>query len=296
MFQHKLFCQNSSRLHMDHMDPSVLFFTFTLSWASAAARSTWTDKPWILVNSSDIKVGENVEVSCTLPIDYRGGECRLYRGDSRFPFRLMTALEFICVFSLSSSVLLGPLPVGSVVSLRCDYQLQQYTSVSSDGASVVVWGTSPSPTLSVSHPVVSPEDNVEVICSPPHLPVYKCHFYRDHDRIAEGPCRRNLTGSQLAIWAEPAVLLPVNLTCRYRPNEDLYFNSDASNNNMLFVVDAAQASSSLDCKVPVNSGELVAFRGLSWTFASGSGTKVKVHGTDSGMQLNSICDLAPPEN
>ncbi|XP_054644494.1 uncharacterized protein LOC129188280 isoform X2 [Dunckerocampus dactyliophorus] len=191
-------------------------------------------------------------------------------------------------------VLLGPQPVGSVVSLRCDYQLQQYTSVSSDGASVVVWGTSPSPKLSVSNQVISAEDTVEVICSPPRPSVYKCHFYRDQDRIAEGPCRRNLTGSQLAVWAKPAVLLPVNLTCRYRPDKDLNFRSDASNNNMLFVVDAARASSSLDCKVPVNSGQLAAFRGLSWTYASGSGTKVRVHGTDSGIQLNATCDHAKP--
>nr|XP_061834603.1 uncharacterized protein LOC133618147 [Nerophis lumbriciformis] len=275
------------------MKPFVLFFTWTLAWASVSARFTWTNKPSVIVSTSDLDVGEIMEVSCTVPIDYRGGDCRLYRGDSRLPFRHMLALDYVCVFRLSSSDLLGPQPVGSLVSLRCDYHLQDYTSVSSDGASVAVWGTSPSPQLSVSHRVVSPNDTVEVICSPPRPPVYKCLFYRDQDTVAEGPCRRKLTGSQLARWATPAVLLPVNLTCRYRPQEDVYFLSDASSNIVLFVVDAARASSSLACNVRVDSGQLPAFQGLHRTFVGSGGTAVKVHVTDSGVQLNATCDHAP---
>ncbi|XP_057696147.1 uncharacterized protein LOC130918460 isoform X4 [Corythoichthys intestinalis] len=215
----------------------ILVFTWTLCCESAAARYVWTDKPALLVSTNDIEDGDTLELACTLPIDYRGGECRLYRGDSRVPFRVLTASDYVCVFRLTSSVLLGPAPVGSQLSLRCDYRLQEYTSVSSDGVAVVVWGSGPAPRLSAGPGLLSPEDVAEVRCRPPVRPVYECEFYRDEWRIAEGACRRNLTGAQLAVWEKPATWLPVNLTCRYRARRDLQFRSRASDAVLLFVVD-----------------------------------------------------------
>ncbi|XP_057696145.1 uncharacterized protein LOC130918460 isoform X2 [Corythoichthys intestinalis] len=214
----------------------ILVFTWTLCCESAAARYVWTDKPALLVSTNDIEDGDTLELACTLPIDYRGGECRLYRGDSRVPFRVLTASDYVCVFRLTSSVLLGPAPVGSQLSLRCDYRLQEYTSVSSDGVAVVVWGSGPAPRLSAGPGLLSPEDVAEVRCRPPVRPVYECEFYRDEWRIAEGACRRNLTGAQLAVWEKPATWLPVNLTCRYRARRDLQFRSRASDAVLLFVV------------------------------------------------------------
>ena len=96
--------------------------------------------PSIIMSSSEIEDGQTVEVTCTLPIDYRGGDCRLYRRKSRTPFKLQRATDYFCVFHLTSQELLGKKPVGSKIYLRCDYQLQQYTSVPSDMRSVTVWG------------------------------------------------------------------------------------------------------------------------------------------------------------
>lgn len=98
------------------------------------------DKPRIIIGSPEIMDGESVEVSCTVPIDYTGGDCRLFRGDSDVPFRVMTAFSYVCVFNLSSQVLLGNKPVGSKILLRCDYALQSYVSVSSDECGVIVSG------------------------------------------------------------------------------------------------------------------------------------------------------------
>lgn len=100
-------------------------------------------------------------------------------------------------------------------------------------------GSSPSPGLSVSRRFVSPDDSVEVTCSPPLNFVHSCHFYRDEIHIADGSCRRNLTGKQLSIWEKSTILLPVNMTCTYHPYEHRYVRSEPSNHNLLFVVGKA---------------------------------------------------------
>ncbi|XP_041792086.1 uncharacterized protein LOC121605999 [Chelmon rostratus] len=267
----------------------ILFLSLSLCWCMAAARSLWTDKPWIIVSSAEIEDGETVEVTCTLPIDYRGGDCRLFRDNSPVPFRLKTATGYLCVFYLTSQELLGRQPVGSQIFLKCDYHIQQYTSVSSDVKGVTVWGSSPSPGLSVSRRFVSPDDSVEVTCSPPLNFVHSCHFYRDEIHIADGSCRRNLTGKQLSIWEKSTILLPVNMTCTYHPYEHRYVRSEPSNHNLLFVVDASRASSSVDCKVSVEDDQLAAFGRSSWTNVGADGPTVTVQVTNSVLMPNETC-------
>ena len=99
------------------------------------------DNPKLIV-TDEIEDGGTVEVTCILPIDYTGGDCRLYREDSLSPLRVMTARSFLCVFHLTSAELLGRRPVGSRIYLKCDYHLQQYTSAFSDIKGVTVSGTS----------------------------------------------------------------------------------------------------------------------------------------------------------
>ncbi|XP_071328941.1 uncharacterized protein [Trachinotus anak] len=258
------------------------------SW-TAAARSLWTEKPWIIIGNQEIMDGEKVKVSCTLPIDYTGGNCRLFRGDSTVPFRLKTALGYVCAFHLSSQVLLGNQPVGSRILLRCDYTLQDYTSVFSDWGGVTVWGSSPSPGLSISRHFISPDDSVEVTCSPPLRSVSSCHFYRDSVYVTEGSCSRNMTGRQLSVWEKPSLLLRVNLTCTYDPDERLYIRSEPSNHSLLFVVDGSRVASSVDCKVSVNDDQLETLRNSSWTFVGADGVTVAVQVTNSSLTLDQTC-------
>nr|XP_046248782.1 uncharacterized protein LOC124061194 isoform X2 [Scatophagus argus] len=270
------------------MDP-ILFFTLSLCWWTAAARSTWSEVPKLIVSSHEIEDGETVKLTCILPIDYRGGDCRLFRQNSQSPFKLKTATEYSCDFYLTSQQLLGPQPVGSRVYLQCDYHLQQYTSVLSDSHGVTVWGSCPSPALSVGRRFVSPDDSVEVTCSPPLRSVHRCLFYRDEVIVARGSCSRNITGKELAIWEKSTMLLPVNLTCRYMPYEHLYILSKPSNHNLLFVVDATQASSPVECRVSVEDEQLVAFGGGSWTFAGADGPTVTIQVTNGSLTFNETC-------
>lgn len=99
------------------------------------------DTPKLIV-TDEIEDGGTAEVICTVPIDYTGGDCRLYREDSPSPLRVMTARSYLCVFHLTSAELLGRRPVGSRIYLKCNYHLQQYTSVFSDIKGVTVSGTS----------------------------------------------------------------------------------------------------------------------------------------------------------
>ncbi|XP_023148766.2 uncharacterized protein LOC111583769 [Amphiprion ocellaris] len=268
----------------------ILLFGLSHCCWMAAARYTWTDKPWIIVGEHEIKEGETLKVSCTLPIDYTGGNCRLFRGNSAIPFRLKTALDFVCVFHLSSKVLLGNHPVGSKISLRCDYQIQEFTSRSSDNAAVIVWGSCPSPSLSVSHHFVSPDDSIEVTCLPPLGYAPSCSFYRGQYTIAEGSCSRNMTGQELAIWEEPTFLLPVNLTCTYEPNLDHYIRSDNSNQHLLLVVDVNRVTTSVNCKVSVSDDQLEVFKDSSWTSAGANGSSVTIQVTNSSLMLSDTCD------
>lgn len=238
----------------------TLLFTLALGCQMTAARSYWSDTPSVIAQD-EFNDGDQVEVSCTLPIDYRGGQCRLYRGDSRTPFKVMIATDYICTFHMSSAELLGNLPVGSVVRLSCDYTLQKYTSIKSDRTAIVVWGNRPSPTLSVSHRFVLPDDTVEVTCTPPRDQYAdKCVFRRDQIYLKEGSCSMNLTGQQLRLWEKPTLLLPVNLGCTYSPSPDLNIKSDMSNRQMMFVVDVRRLTSYSACKVSVSNDQLEAFK------------------------------------
>ncbi|XP_059196715.1 uncharacterized protein LOC131977436 [Centropristis striata] len=226
-----------------------------------------------------IFIGDSVKVTCTLPIDYKGGECRLYKDDAYKPFKVMIATDWICVFQVTSDELMGRHRRPGRFYLKCDYQLQQYTSVSSDSRGITVHRPVPPPELSVSHRFVSPEDSVEVHCV---ADSYECSYFRNQAWIARWPCRKNLTGKQLAKWAEPTLLLPVNLTCTYGV-------SPPSNHMLLFVVDTSQASSSVDCKVSVDDDQMPVFRNDSWTSVDEDGLTVKVQATNSTLRTNETC-------
>ncbi|XP_073332102.1 uncharacterized protein [Pagrus major] len=285
-------CQKSSELQEDLMD-LVQFFTLSVCcWWTAAARSYYSDSPRLIV-TDEIEDGQTVEVTCTLPIDYTGGDCRLYREDSSSPLRVMTTRTFLCVFHLTSTELLGRRPVGSRIYLKCDYHLQQYTSAFSDIKGVTVRGSSPSPRLSVSRRLLSPGDGVEVTCSPPLRYVSSCRFYRDSVIVSTGPCSRNLTGQQLAIWKKSTTLLPVNMTCRYDPHDHLDIRSEPSNHHMLFVVDVTQVSSSVSCSVSVDDDQLTGFTDGSWTFVGADGATVSVQVTNSSLKSDHTCSDSP---
>ncbi|XP_068175123.1 uncharacterized protein [Antennarius striatus] len=267
----------------------ILVFMLPLCWWTAAARPMWSEKPRIIIDSSDIQDGEAVVVVCTLPIDYRGGECRLYRDGSQTPFRVTGTTHFLCRFHLTSRQLLGTRPVGSRVYLRCDYHLQQYTSALSDVSGVTVWGSRPSPTLSVGNRFVSPDDSVEVTCSLPVGSAFSCRFYRGEIRLAEGSCSRNLTGEQLTVWEKKTVLLPVNLTCRYDPEEHLSIRSEPSNHKMLFVVDWTQVSSSGRWDVLADDDQMEAFRNGIWVFVGAGDRRVTIQPTNHRPAPNETC-------
>ncbi|XP_072244979.1 uncharacterized protein [Leuresthes tenuis] len=241
------------------------------------------------MSTNDITEGESLDVSCTLPIDYRGGDCRLFRKHSDVPFKVMTATEYVCVFHLSSKVLLGQHPVGSMISIRCDYRLQEYTSVSSDSKNVIVWGTRPSPSLSISRRFVSHPESIEVICSPPAA-FSKCIFYKGQYEFTQGSCSRNITGKELAIWEKPSLLLPLNITCTYDPDIHRYIRSEHSNHLTVFVVDASRVASLVDCKVSVSDDQLEALRGSSWATVGANGGNVTIQVTNSSLSLGQTCN------
>ncbi|XP_034532364.1 sphingosine 1-phosphate receptor 1 isoform X2 [Notolabrus celidotus] len=289
-----------SRLRSDHLPEGsglqedlmalVLLFTLLFCCLAAEARSSWSEKPSLIVSSYEIKNGKSVKFTCTVPIDYGGGECRLYRDYSRFPQKVTRESGYLCVFHLSSAEVLGTKSVGSTVSFTCDYHLQQYTSVHSDSTGVTVSGSSPSPRLSVSRRILSPTDSVEATCSPPVLPVHSCHFYRDDIHVAEGSCSRNLTGQQLAIWEKPTLLLPVNLTCRYYPKPKLEIRSEPSNQHLLLVLDANLASNPMDCRVQVEHDRLEGFGDGSWTSVNAEGLLVNVQVSNRSLTTDKTWD------
>ncbi|XP_035996682.1 uncharacterized protein LOC105940202 [Fundulus heteroclitus] len=255
----------------------------------AASRYVWSDKPVILVEG-EMKDGETIEVSCIVPIPYGGGDCRLFREPSDFPFKVLTATSYVCVFNLTSKEVLGNKPVGSRVRLRCDYKLQEYTSVLSDNKGVTVWGTRPSPSLSISHRFVSPDDIIELTCSPPVSPVDTCNFYQSSYYITDGPCSRNVTVRELAKYEKKTLLLPLNLTCTYEPESHRYIISEHSEPQLLFVVDASTVTSPVDCLVSVSEDQLEAFGKQTWTTFCPNGTTVTVQMTNSSLNLQKTCN------
>lgn len=98
------------------------------------------ETPKIVIATDEIEDGGTVKVVCTLPNDYTGGDCRLWREHSHKPFKVFTTVAFSCTFYVTSKELLVTHQVGSRVYLKCDYHLQQYTSPFSDIRGVTVWG------------------------------------------------------------------------------------------------------------------------------------------------------------
>ncbi|KAM8888502.1 uncharacterized protein ACB058_003470 [Synchiropus picturatus] len=260
----------------------IWLLTLFQSYSAVVSRPRSNDKAEILLSRAEIQDGDTMTISCLLPIIYRGGTCRLFRKHSTVPFRQMIAHTYDCDFHLTSSELLGSQPTGRVVRFKCDYTLQQYTSAFSDSAMMIVWGSRPSPSLSVRHHVISLQDTVEVMCTPPrHEASSYCEFYKDRTKVKVESCTYNITGSQLLIWENPALLTPVNLTCRYIT--DSYFRSEPSNHHMIFVVDAAQAITSTVCGVSLEQGE------GEWQFDGGRESTVTVRASSSDQQTNNTC-------
>lgn len=260
----------------------IQLFTVFLSCAAVAALNRRKDKPKILLSDDEIKDGDTMTILCLIPINYGGGTCGLYRTYSSVPFRQATANRYICEFPLTSSELLGPRPTSRVVRFKCDYKLQEYLSAFSDAAVLEVWGSLPSPSLSVGRHMVSLKDTVEVKCTPPpEESSSHCDFYRGQYRIKSASCNYNITGKELVIWERSAVITPVNFTCRNRPEE--YVRSEPSNHHMMYIIDAAQAATSMVCWVSLEHGE------GEWVFDGGDGKTVTVKASRSERQADNTC-------
>ncbi|XP_029905123.1 uncharacterized protein LOC115357665 isoform X2 [Myripristis murdjan] len=98
------------------MDALLLLLSLALC-GGVSARSRWSEKPWISVSSPVVVAGEWLTVLCGVPIDYTGGECRLYRGDARTPLSVMTTHDYVCRFVLPVRRLMRRLPVGGRTSV-----------------------------------------------------------------------------------------------------------------------------------------------------------------------------------
>lgn len=246
------------------------------------------DKPKIL-GDDEITDGETLKVLCLVPINYLGGDCRLYREGSDWPFKLLTATSYTCEFLLTSREVLGNKPVGSTVRLRCDYKIQEYTSVSSDTKLFTVSGTRPSPSLSISRHFVSPDDTVEVTCSPPVPYVSSCIFYREQFYLSKGSCSRNITYKELIKYERPTLLHSFNITCTYDPDHYLSIRSEHSNQELLFVVDPSRVTSSVGCSVSVSEDRLETLGDRTWGTSGPNGTTITVQ-VSGGPNLEKTCN------
>lgn len=85
---------------------------------------------------------QQVRVTCLIPLDYGGGRCRLFREGSSRAFKTARANYYQCDFVLPARELLAFRPVGSIVYIHCDYQLQQYTSALSNLRGITIRGKS----------------------------------------------------------------------------------------------------------------------------------------------------------
>ncbi|XP_054911502.1 uncharacterized protein LOC129376081 [Poeciliopsis prolifica] len=267
----------------------VLFVALSLCCWTADARYVWSDKPKIL-GTNEILDGETVEISCFVPVDYTGGLCRLFRGDSEYPFKVMVATSYVCIFNLTSKEVLGNYVVGSTFKLRCDYRLQEYTSISSDNMLMTVSGTRPKPSLSISRRFVSPDDIIEATCIPPVSPVAYCRFYTDVYGLDRPSCSANITFRELIRFLEPSLLLPVNLSCTYDLDEVLSIRSQYSDEHLVFVVDPRQVTSSVNCSVSVSEDQLAAFEDRTLTAFGANGTTVTIRMTQRGRNLENTCN------
>ncbi|XP_029905121.1 uncharacterized protein LOC115357665 isoform X1 [Myripristis murdjan] len=221
------------------MDALLLLLSLALC-GGVSARSRWSEKPWISVSSPVVVAGEWLTVLCGVPIDYTGGECRLYRGDARTPLSVMTTHDYVCRFVLPVRRLMRRLPVGGRTSVRCDYHLQSYTSESSDNTALFLWESVSAPVLSVSSQVVSVEGSVEVRCSSSSSPSPSvCHFSSDRASLGWASCSANLTARRLAAGQQAAPLLPVRLSCSYE-QEELHRRSEPSEPLLLLLLDVSQ--------------------------------------------------------
>ncbi|XP_076028053.1 uncharacterized protein LOC143017219 [Genypterus blacodes] len=262
----------------------------SLCWWAVAARSSWSNKPFILLSSTDIREGETLKVSCGVPIDYTGGNCRLFQDRATAPFKLQVATPtYVCDFLIGSEELLGRKPGGRRVHFRCDYKLQGYTSELSDQKSVIVWRSMGKPSLSVGRHFVGRDESVEVVCSPPPGHDNSCYFYRDEDQVTQGSCRKNVSGRLLSMYDPPSLLHPVRLSCDYWPNRQQFIRSQHSQQQLLFVVDTSQVKSSLTCRVSVDQAQLAALTNSSRTFVRADGLTVTFQATNSSLSLNQTC-------
>ena len=201
--------EKTLRPHSEWWQPEVISVSST--WA---LQSCWDVVRWA--------VGSTLSVTTT---------CSSTRQCSATSREWQSAVRLSC----------GPTPV----CRRVQYTLSSRLWFCIDPCLLVVCplGSSPSPRLSVSNRLLSPDDSVEVTCFPPLHYVSSCQFYRDRVIITTGSCSMNLTGKQLAIWEKSTTLLPVNMTCTYDPHDHLDIRSEPSNHHMLFVVGKKQSGS-----------------------------------------------------
>ncbi|KAI1891922.1 hypothetical protein AGOR_G00148700 [Albula goreensis] len=240
-------------------------FTTIFGFGGVEMVSYWSDKPWINVNSSDIEVGEQVKVLCGVPIDYTGGTCRLFLDKRKTPIKTLQTHSYVCEFLLSSAELLKGRPVGTRTSLRCDYTLQNYVSISSDNKAVVVWGTAEKPMFGMSPQVVMMDGSVNLNCTPTQYHSTKCRFYRDSLRQYESiPCIHQVKVKKLMMWRKTSLFNEINFSCDYDRDGWEYFRSEESDPIPTLVVDPSRLQISTNqtnvtyvCDVPARVHDFV---------------------------------------
>ena len=209
-----------------------------------------------------------MKVLCGVPIDYTGGFCRLYRDKTKTPLKTLQTNSYVCEFFVSSRELLAGRRAGTRTTVRCDYTLQKYVSVSSDNKAVVVWGmfsfplwdtvsnttclcscfsikiwvvlfilptdTPEKPVLKMSPQVVMLGGRVQVNCDSPLSYASECMVYRDTSYLGEIPCSHQMKAETLMLWRPISLFNEISIHCKY--NRGDYVRSNPSNPKKILLV------------------------------------------------------------
>ncbi|KAJ8277752.1 hypothetical protein GJAV_G00079490 [Gymnothorax javanicus] len=241
-----------------------LWMVVIFALAFCDARSYWSDKPWISVNSSDIYEGDWVKVLCGVPIDYTGGFCRLYRNKNKIPLKTLQTHSYVCEFLVSTQELLAGRPAGTRTTVRCDYTLQNFVSISSDNKAVVVWRSAKKPQLNMSPQVVMLNRNVQVNCDHSLHERFHCMVFRETIQVDWMSCKHQISAEKLMLWDPISLFNEISVTCKYIKEGREYIRSERSNPKKILVVDPTrlqistnQTNATFVCDVPARIQDFV---------------------------------------
>ncbi|KAJ8376519.1 hypothetical protein SKAU_G00070990 [Synaphobranchus kaupii] len=276
---------------------SCLWIVVIVTFGVCGARVVSSDKPWINVNSSDIMEGDWVKVLCGVPIDYTGGFCRLYRDETKIPLKTLQTNSYTCEFLVSAHELLAGRRAGTRTTVRCDYKLQNYVSVSSDNKVVVVWGTAEKPVLTMSPQVLMLDSRVHVNCEAPQHKASQCTGYRDTIQVDWIPCNHQMKAEKLMEWASISLFNEISVSCDYQREGWDYIQSEKSDPKKILVVDPARLQISKDhtngtfiCEVPARVQDFVILHTGSKTLSLEMGGKLTLEAINNSTgPFNQTC-------